>query len=172
MVAKLVLAGVMAATAVVGGVMAAQAHRRQGQQQQKVHEYNADINERNAVVAKTEAEQIKRVTNWETNQWEIESNNLKDQQSMAFSKMGWMADSGTPALVMADLANDIGREKNTRLYNAAVASDRKIEGGVQQGIQANLNRAYGQQARYAGQARAGASLLGTAQRVGTTFMMA
>ena len=168
---KVVLAAVAAATAVVGGVMAARSYNEQGKQQQRVHEYNASNSDRSAKVADIEAEQIKRVSDWEIDQWETEANFLKDQQAMAYGKLGWL-DSGTPALVMADLANDIEEEANLRHYNAAVASDRKIEDGVQRRIEGNLQRAYGQQARYAGQMKAGQSLLGTARTLGTTFMTA
>jgi len=171
MAIKLVLAGIAAATAVVGGVMAARAYKEQGKQAQQVHEFNAELDERNAKVAENEAEQIQRVSDFENEQWQIQANQLADQQLMAFGKLGWQS-SGTPALIAADNANDIEQERQIRDYNAAVASDQKIEQGVENRMQAQLNRAYGQQAAYAGRVKAGTSLLGTARTLGSIALSA
>ncbi len=168
---KAVLAAVGAATAVVGGAMAARSYREQGKQAQRVHNFNAQIDERNEQVALKEAEQIKRVSDFENEQWQIKANRLADPQIMAFGKLGWQA-TGTPALVAANNADEIEQERNIRDYNAAVASDRQIEQGVQSRLQAQLNRAYGQQAAYAGKVKAGTSLLGTARSLGNIFLTA
>lgn len=158
---KTVLAGIAAATAVAGGVMAARAQREMGTQQQRVHEFNASISDRNERISELNAASIQRVSDVENDAWQRRVNQLKGQQAMAFGKLGWEM-SGTPGAVMAHLANEISQERATRDYNVAVARDSKIEEGVEARLQSQLHRAAGEQARFAGETKAGASLLGTA----------
>ena len=168
---KPLLIAISAATAVVGGVMAARSYREQGKQEQRVHDFNAEVSDRNAKVAEIESEQIKRVSDFEIAEWNKEVNRLQDSQRLAYGKLGWQM-SGSPLAVMADTANRIEEEKNIRTYNAAVSSDRKIEEGVQHRLQGQLSTLYGQQARAAGSMKARTSLLGSATTLFKSFATA
>ena len=70
-----------------------------------------------------------------------------------------MADTGTPLKVALANAQQADEEVATMRYNAKVGKQELKEQGVQQRMQANLNRMYGRNAARAGKFQAMGSLL-------------
>ena len=70
-----------------------------------------------------------------------------------------MADTGTPLKVALANAQQADEEVATMRYNAKVGKQELKEQGVQQRMQANLNRMYGRNAARAGKFQVMGSLL-------------
>lgn len=156
------------ASAVVGasGALA------QGKQQQAAYNYNADINERNAKAADQQAEQVIFNEELEIVRFRNEFDDLQAATAQAQRYNGWIAEEGTPLKVALQNAIEADEEVATRRYNAKVGAQQIREGGVQERMQANLNRMYGTAARRASRYQAAGSLLGGVQQGSTIYALA
>lgn len=163
------LAMVAAGTSAVVG---ASGHLAVGKQQQVAHNYNADINERNAKAADQQAEQVVFAEELEIVKFRNEFEELQAATNQAQRYNGWIAEGGTPLKVALQNAIEADEEVETRRYNAKVGAQQLREGGVQERMQATLNRMYGRAARSAGRYKAMGSILGGVQQGATISMLA
>ena len=133
-----------------------------GKQQQAAYDYNSDINERNAQVADTQAEQLVFQEEQNIVDFRKQFDDLQAATQQAFRYNGWIANEGTPLKVALANAQEADEEIATRRYNAKVGREELKEQGTQERMQGTLNRMYGRAARTAGRARAVGSLISTA----------
>ena len=171
-VSALLIAGT---TATVGGTyMSYKASKKAGKQQQEAQEFNAKVSERNAKVSRLSAQIKKRQTEQDLVDFDKGFNRLQRSTAQAYRVNGFRADTGTPLTVMLDNAYEGEKEKAMIKYNSQIAQAQLEENAVQGGMQADLSRMYGQQARTSGKYNAYSSLLGGASTLagmGTTYAM-
>jgi len=160
------LIGSMATTA-VGTAVAYKGAKKAGKQQQQAHEFNAKIAERNARVARKTAEIKKHQTNVDLLAFDKEFMSFQKANAQQYRANGFVASSGTPLRVMLENAYEAEKEKSIVKYNSAVAQAQLEETAIQGGMDADLSRMYGQQARTAGKYQAYSSLLSGASNMAT-----
>ena len=131
----------------------------QGEAQAAAFEYNAKINERNAMAADAASEQLYFTEKVKIEKFREDFEALNAATQQGFRYNGWVADGDTPLLVALANASEADDEIQTREYNARVGQAELKEEGVQQRMNAELNRMYGEQAKIAGRMGAGKSLL-------------
>ena len=147
------------ASTVVSSLVAANGARQVGKAQQAANNYNADINERNALANEQDAVQLKIASQLDIARFRKEFSDLQDATSQAFRYNGFVAEGGTPLKIALANAKEADEEIAIRKYNAAVGVQELEESAVQNRMQAQLNRLYGSTARTAGNINAGVSLL-------------
>tara|TARA_B100001093_G_scaffold408819_1_gene397732 strand:- start:43 stop:531 length:489 start_codon:yes stop_codon:yes gene_type:complete len=130
-----------------------------GKDQKRAYDYNAQINERNAKANDQAADQLVLQNEVDVKRFRNDFDDLQASTSQAFRYNGWMADTGTPLKVALANAQQADEEVATMRYNAKVGKQELKEQGVQQRMQANLNRMYGRNAARAGKFQAMGSLL-------------
>ncbi len=130
-----------------------------GKDQKRAYDYNAQINERNAKANDQAADQLVLQNEVDVKRFRNDFDDLQASTSQAFRYNGWMADTGTPLKVALANAQQADEEVATMRYNAKVGKQELKEQGVQQRMQANLNRMYGRNAARAGKFKAMGSLL-------------
>ena len=136
-----------------------------GRQEQAAYNFNADVNERNAAAADQNAAQVIAVEEQNIVDFKEQFSDLQDAQAQAFRYNGWIAEEGTPLKVALASAQEADEEVAARRFNAAVGAEQIREQGVQDRMQATLNRMYGKAARTRGKARAIQSLIQTGTAV-------
>lgn len=136
-----------------------------GRQQQAAYNFNADINERNARASDQEAAQLVFAEEQQIARFRDEFSDLQNAQAQAYRYNGWIAEEGTPLKVALASAQEADEEIAIRRYNAKVGSQQITEGGVEQRMQATLNRMYGKSAMTAARGQAVGSLIRTAAAV-------
>lgn len=136
-----------------------------GKASQAAYNYSSDINERNAVVADRQGEQVIFQEEENIVNFRKQFSDLQAATQQAFRYNGWIANEGTPLKVALANAQEADEEIATRRYNAKVGRSELQEQGVQERLQGNLNRMYGRQAAIAGTARAVGSLIQTGSRM-------
>lgn len=132
---------------------------QQGRTAKAASDYNAAINERNALIKDQEAAQIVMSEELAIERFKREYAGFADAQQQAFRYNGWMADGDTPLLVALASAQEADEEIAIRRFNAKVGAGQAREEGLQQRMAGNLNRMYGRSARDAGRMRALGTLL-------------
>ena len=132
---------------------------QEGRARAKAHNYNAQINERNAEIAEQEGEQIIAQNEVELLRFRRQFDDLNAATQQAFRYNGWIASSGTALKVAMANAAEADEEIAASRYNAKVGKQQKEESALQQRMQANLNQMYASAARTAGFMKAGSSLL-------------
>ena len=97
---------IIASTAVTAGsaVLAGVQAKRQGEEQQKIAEFNAAIEERRAVAERDAALDASR-------KFEERGKRLTGAQRVAFAKGGVLASEGTPLLVMEETLADLEEDR-------------------------------------------------------------
>ena len=137
----------------------------QGNAQAAAFEYNAQINERNALAADAASEQLYHTEKVKIERFRRDFEKLNAATQQGFRYNGWIADGDTPMLVALANAAEADDEIQTLDINARVGQAELKEEGVQQRMNAELNRMYGAQAKIAGQMRAGQSLVSGASNM-------
>ena len=132
---------------------------QEGRARAKAHNYNAQINERNAEIAEQEGEQIIAQNEVELLRFRRQFDDLNAATQQAFRYNGWIASSGTALKVAMANAAEADEEIAASRYNAKVGKQQKEESALQQRMQANLNQMCASAARTAGFMKAGSSLL-------------
>ena len=140
--------------AVVGALGAAQY-----QQQGAIGKYNQAVQNRNALVAEQEAQQIEKQKEFDIAQFDKKFQQLEGETKVNLAKSGVVQGSGTAYRIAMANALEAELQKNIIEYNAKVAADKKME-------EANFARISGQLARQ--QARL--SQIGTIASVGTSLL--
>lgn len=160
---KLILAGISAATAVLGGVMAAQSYRRAAKTEEQVGEYNQDLAERDAKIKEQEARELLQFRNLQSQDEDQAFANLQASTELALSHNGWML-QGTPVLQLAWNADQFEEQQARNDYAAAMQERATMDAAVQDRMRGQLERMMGSQRGRALQTEATKSLLGGASR--------
>lgn len=138
-----------------------------GKSQQVALEFNARVNERNAVLGEQKAEVIKRESQLGIQELKGRYAEFQALQERTLAMNGWDADTGTGLQLQLEAAAAADQDIANTQYNSAIAQAQALEGAVQERIQGDLNRLYGRQAVRESQYRAAGTLLGGAQKTAT-----
>ena len=130
-----------------------------GRQQKAAYDYNAQIDERNALAKEIQAEVYKRNQDLQIQKFRQDFRRLNDATSQAFRKNGFVATGGTPLLVALENAQNADEEIAIKEYNASVGEQQIKESAVNDRLSANLNRMYGQAAKKSGMIGAGNTIM-------------
>ena len=130
-----------------------------GRQQKAAYDYNAQIDERNALAKEIQAEVYKRNQDLQIQKFRQDFRRLNDATSQAFRKNGFVATGGTPLLVALENAQNADEEIAIKEYNASVGEQQIKESAVNDRLSANLNRMYGQAAKKSGMIGAGKTIM-------------
>jgi|DEB0MinimDraft_10_1074344.scaffolds.fasta_scaffold01436_4 hypothetical protein len=143
-----------------------------GKSQQVALEFNANVNERNAVIAEQRAEVIKRESDLNVQDIKGRYAEFRAMQERTLAMNGWDADTGTGLQLQIEAASAADQDIANLQYNTAIAQAQVLEGAVQERIQADLNRLYGKQAVRESEYRAAGTLLSGATKAATLYGMA
>lgn len=160
MVVKAVLAGVAAATSVVGGVMASRSYRQASQIEGQVGEYNNTLAERDAKIKQQQARESLQQRNLAAQDEDRAFADLQATTELALSHNGWMLDGGTPALQLAYNADQFEEQQARNDFAARTQERATMDAAVQDRMRGQLERAMGYQRSAALRAQANQSLLG------------
>jgi hypothetical protein len=142
-----------------------------GKSQQVALEFNARVNERNAVLGEQKAEVIKRESQLSIQELKGRYAEFQGLQERTLAMNGWDADTGTGLQLQLEAATAADQDIANTQYNAAIAQAQALEGAVQERIQGDLNRLYGRQAVRESQYRAAGTLLSGATKAATLYGM-
>jgi hypothetical protein len=163
----------IAAIATVGSsLLGAGAAIDSGKSQQVALEFNAKVNERNAVIGEQQAEVIKRESELNIQDLKGRYAEFRAMQERTMAMNGWDADTGTGLQLQLESAAAADSDVANLRYNAAIAQAQALEGAVQERIQADLNVLYGKQAVRESQYRAAGTLLSGGSKAATLYGMA
>jgi len=143
-----------------------------GKSQQVALEFNANVNERNAVIAEQRAEVIKRESDLNVQDIKGRYAEFQAMQERTLAMNGWDADTGTGLQLQIEAASAADQDIANLQYNTAIAQAQVLEGAVQERIQADLNRLYGKQAVRESEYRVAGTLLSGATKAATLYGMA
>lgn len=147
------------AATIVSSLVAADGARKIGKQTKAANDYNASINDRNALADEQDAIQLKLANGLSIARFQREFSDLQDATSQAFRFNGFVAEGGTPLKVALANAKEADEEIAIMKYNSAVGVQELEQSAVQNKMQGNLNRLYGRNAMAAANINAGTSLL-------------
>jgi|TARA_R110001592_G_scaffold941_1_gene5465 hypothetical protein len=147
------------ASTIISSVVAANGARTVGKQTKAANDYNASINDRNALADEQDAIQLKLANGLSIARFQREFSDLQDATSQAFRFNGFVAEGGTPLKVALANAKEADEEIAIMKYNSAVGVQELEQSAVQNKMQGNLNRLYGRNAMAAANINAGTSLL-------------
>ena len=147
------------AATIVSSLVAADGARKIGKQTKAANDYNAAINDRNALADEQDAIQLKLANGLSIARFQREFSDLQDATSQAFRFNGFVAEGGTPLKVALANAKEADEEIAIMKYNSAVGVQELEQSAVQNKMQGNLNRLYGRNAMAAANINAGTSLL-------------
>ena len=147
------------AATIVSSLVAADGARTVGKQTKAANDYNASINDRNALADEQDAIQLKLANGLSIARFQREFSDLQDATSQAFRFNGFVAEGGTPLKVALANAKEADEEIAIMKYNSAVGVQELEQSAVQNKMQGNLNRLYGRNAMAAANINAGTSLL-------------
>jgi len=116
--------------------MGAAQYKAQGE----IGKYNQAINNRNALILESQAEQIEKKAEFDIAQFEKNFTKVEGQTKVALASSGVQIGSGSAANIMLSNAYEAQLQKELIEYNAKVASANKME-------EANFARISGQIAR-------------------------
>jgi len=147
------------ASTIITSVVAANGARAVGRQQKAANDFNADINDRNALADEQDAVQLKIASELDIARFKRQFADLQDATSQAFRYNGFVAEGGTPLKIALANAQEADEEIAIKKYNAAIGQQDLEQSAVQNRMQGSLNRLYGRNAMAAGNINAGTSLL-------------
>ena len=170
MVAKVVLAAGMAATAVVGGVMASRAYGQAADVEEQVGERNKEIAERDAEIKEQEAQELLRVNQLDRMRDAENFERVEAQTQLALSHNGWLTNSGSAALIQIANADEFEEQQIMNDYAMRVGKDKQIEGAVQKRMQGELESMTGRARGDALRSQGKQALLGGVMKAGSIGM--
>ena len=160
MAIKAVLAGIAAATAVVGGVMASRSYRQAAQTEEQVGEYNKSLAERDAKIKEQEAREGLQLRALQSQDEDRAFADLQASTELALSHNGWMLNEGTPVLQLAYNADQFEEQQRRNDYAARTQERATMDAAVQDRMRGQLDRTMGYQRGAARRPPAPGSLLG------------
>lgn len=151
---------IAAAVGTVGSsLLAGKGQSDSGKAQQVAYDFNARVQERNALVAITEADTIGLLSEQTVQDIRGKYKEFQGRQERTLAMNGWDADTGTGLQLQLEGAYDAETDVANQRYNTAVTQAALLEQATQDRISADLQRLYGSQARREGQYRSGTTLL-------------
>ena len=160
MAIKAVLAGIAAATAVVGGVMASRSYRQAAQTEEQVGEYNKSLAERDAKIKEQEAREGLQLRALQSQDEDRAFADLQASTELALSHNGWMLNEGTPVLQLAYNADQFEEQQRRNDYAARTQERATMDAAVQDRMRGQLERTMGYQRGASLRTLATGSLLG------------
>ena len=160
MAIKAVLAGIAAATAVVGGVMASRSYRQAAQTEEQGGEYNKSLAERDAKIKEQEAREGLQLRALQSQDEDRAFADLQASTELALSHNGWMLNEGTPVLQLAYNADQFEEQQRRNDYAARTQERATMDAAVQDRMRGQLERTMGYQRGAALRTQATGSLLG------------
>ena len=160
MAIKAVLAGIAAATAVVGGVMASRSYRQAAQTEEQVGEYNKSLAERDAKIKEQEAREGLQLRALQSQDEDRAFADLQASTELALSHNGWMLNEGTPVLQLVYNADQFEEQQRRNDYAARTQERATMDAAVQDRMRGQLARTMGYQRGAALRTQATGSLLG------------
>lgn len=159
-VLKVVLAGIAAATAVVGGVMAARSYRQASAIEGQVGEYNNVLAKRDAKIKEEEARGQLEINKLQAQSDAREFRDLQASTELALQAHGWMQGAGTPMLQLAYNADQFQEQLERNARKATMNERAMLESATQDRMRGDLERLTAQSRAAAYQTQATAALLG------------
>ena len=147
---------------IAGGILGAAGNLKSGKAAQKVAEYNAQIQERNARGQEQAADRKLFMQDVENVRFRQEAKSFLQGVGVAYRKSGVVASGGTPLLVLLDSAEKADQDMENATYNSRVAALGMRETATGLRMDASLKRIEGRIRRQQYQSKAFASLLGSA----------
>jgi len=169
MVPKVVLAAVMAAVSVVGGVMASRAYGKAADTERQVGATNKEMAERDAKIKEQEAEELLRVNDLDQQQDEDAFRKLEARTQLALSHNGWLTNSGSAAYVQIANADEFEQQQQRNNYAARVSANVQREGAVQDRMRGSLEETMAGARAQGLEARGKSALLGGAMKAASIY---
>lgn len=116
-----------------------------GKAQQVAYDFNARVQERNALVAITEADTIGLLSEQTVQDIRGKYKEFQGRQERTLAMNGWDADTGTGLQLQLEGAYDAETDVANQRYNTAVTQAALLEQATQDRISADLQRLYGSQ---------------------------
>ena len=160
--------GAAAGLSLVGGLMGASGTAKSGSSGNRIAEYNAQIQERNAKVAEQQAEQRLFMSKVEEGRLREDAFEFIKNQQAAYNASNVVAGTGTALTVALESAQRADEQIRNTAFNASVDAQALREEATSRRMQAAVTRAEGAALARAKRTEAMSSLLGTAS---STAMM-
>ena len=144
------MVAVAAGAAILGTVVSMAGANAQAKGQAAAANYNAKIRERNAESADIKADWRTLVNDIEEVTFRERFKSLQASTTVAYNKAGVQSDTGTARLVQLDSAKEADEEIAIRDMQAETEAMQFREQGVNERLEANLQRIYAKNYRTAG----------------------
>jgi hypothetical protein len=154
---------------VAGGLIGASGSIKAGNSANRIAEYNAQIQERNAKVAEQQAEQRIFMSKVEEGRLREDAVDFIADQQAAYNASGVVAGTGTALEVALESAQRADEEIRNTAFNSMVDAQVFREEAVERRMAAAIGRAEGAATARAARTRAIGSLLGTASSTAMMF---
>jgi len=130
-----------------------------GRAAQKVANFNASVNERNAQKAEIQAENIARTTEFGIQRSRKKFQQLNDRTQMAVRGNGWLASTGTPLKILLQNAMNFEEDISAQRLQSETKRLEQFEVATNQRLQGQLQRMQGKAAREVSKTAAMGTLL-------------
>ena len=130
-----------------------------GRAAQKVANFNASVNERNAQKAEIQAENIARTTEFGIQRSRKKFQQLNDRTQMAVRGNGWLASTGTPLEILLQNAMNFEEDISAQRLQSETKRLEQFEVATNQRLQGQLQRMQGKAAREVSKTAAMGTLL-------------
>ena len=144
------MTAVAAGAAVLGTFVSMKGASAQAKGQAAAANYNAKIRERNAQTADIQADWRRLVNDIEEVTFRERFKSLQASTTVAYNKAGVQSDTGTARLVQLDSAEEADQEIAVRDMQAETEAAQFREQGINERLEANLQRIYAKNYRTAG----------------------
>lgn len=153
----------------VGGLFGASGSAKSGSSGNRIAEYNAQIQERNAKVAEQQAEQRIFMSKVEEGRLREDAFEFIKNQQAAYNASNVVAGTGTALTVALESAQRADEEIRNTAFNASVDAQALREEATSRRLNAAVTRAEGAARARASRTQAISSLLGTASSTAMMF---
>ncbi len=144
------MVAVAAGAAILGTVVSMAGTSAQAKGQAAAARYNAKIRERNAATADIKADWRTLVNDIEEVDFRERFNKLQASTTVAYNQAGVQSDTATKRLVQIDNAKEADEEIAIRDMQAETDASEFREAGINERLEANLQRIYAKNYRTAG----------------------
>lgn len=159
----------IAGVSLLSGLMGASGTAKSGSSGNRIAEYNAQIQERNAKVAEQQAEQRLFMSKVEEGRLREDAFEFIKNQQAAYNASNVVAGTGTALTVALESAQRADEEIRNTAFNASVDAQALREEATSRRMQAAVTRAEGAALARAKRTEAISSLLGTASSTAMMF---
>lgn len=143
----------------VGTAVQAVGQIQAGNDAKAAHDYNAQVQDRNAEAERINAERVEFIETAQVEKFRKNYKDFADAQRMAFSHNNVVSTSGSALAVQLDSAREAETEIANNIYNIKLGKQAREEAALNSELEGKLQRMYGKAAQRAGQIQAGTSLM-------------